>query len=42
LDFKNTIKKKLNIDEKSQALFVYCGKNLMSERIINFNLRGKT
>ncbi|CAK68691.1 unnamed protein product (macronuclear) [Paramecium tetraurelia] len=31
-EFKNTIKKKLNLDEKTSTLFMYCGKNLMNER----------
>ncbi|CAD8193398.1 unnamed protein product [Paramecium octaurelia] len=30
-EFKNTIKKKLNLDEKTSTLFMYCGKNLMNE-----------
>ncbi|CAD8094250.1 unnamed protein product [Paramecium primaurelia] len=30
-EFKNTIKKKLNLDEKTSTLFMYCGKSLMNE-----------
>ncbi|CAD8201361.1 unnamed protein product [Paramecium octaurelia] len=30
-EFKNTIKKKLNLDEKTSTLFMYCGKTLMNE-----------
>ncbi|CAD8123550.1 unnamed protein product [Paramecium sonneborni] len=30
-EFKNTIKKKLQLDEKTSTLFMYCGKSLMNE-----------
>lgn len=40
-EFKNTIKKKLNLDEKTSALFMYSGKNLINEcnHCIIYNFR---